>query len=340
MGRNVTREIRVGSIIILALAIIVSVVFTLGGDQKIFGRKAKYQILFNSTYGLYKGDPVLLTGVEIGNVSKIGFPDKIETLKILVEIEVNQGVCSRIREDTKARIGSASLVYGKVVELSMGSPDTPPLPEGAFIETVEKGGFSAVVDTTSLALEELRSVISKIDRGEGIIGALLTESDESQAMVENLALSTQRLSNVLGHLDEGRGPLGSLLSDSTDFQQTVVDFQIATEDLKEIVENLRDNRSVLGRLINDAEYGEILTDDLARTIHSLASITAKIDTGRGSIGGLINDRELYTALEDVLFGIRKSSIAKWAIRNRRKAGEKERQREEEQKEKEKEMKQE
>ena len=39
MGRNVIREIRVGGIIILALAIIISIVFTLGGDQKIFGRK-------------------------------------------------------------------------------------------------------------------------------------------------------------------------------------------------------------------------------------------------------------------------------------------------------------
>jgi len=36
----------------------------------------------------------------------------------------------------------------------------------------------------------------------------------------------------------------------------------------------------------------------------------------------INDPGLYRGVEDVVFGVRKSSVATWLIRNRRKAGEK------------------
>jgi phospholipid/cholesterol/gamma-HCH transport system substrate-binding protein len=315
-------EIKVGGVIIAALAIMIGAVFTLSGKQKLFGGKTKYKILFNSTNGLYEGDPVLLTGVEVGNVSRIGFPEEIEKMKILVEIEVTKDVSSRIRKDTRAKIGAASLIYGKLVELTMGSSDEPIINEGEFIKTYESKGYSAIVDSTSSVLENLGSVFTKLDRGDGLLGLLLNEPLGIKQVVHNLSLSTQRLSSLLTRLDNGKSPLGSLLSDTTDFHQTVEDFKTATSDLKDITTNLRGNKSVLGKLINDSEYGEALTNDLRSTFHSLASITAKIDTGKGSIGGLINDKGLYYGLENVVLGIEKSSLTKWIIRGRRKSGEK------------------
>ena len=62
------REVRVGAVIGLGVIIIVAFVFAIGGQRKMFGDKVTYKILFDSTSGLFEGDPVLLTGVEIGNV--------------------------------------------------------------------------------------------------------------------------------------------------------------------------------------------------------------------------------------------------------------------------------
>ena len=125
MKKKYIREIKVGIVIVIALAIIIGFVFTLGDNESFFSSKIHYQILFNSTAGLYEGDPVLLTGVEVGNVTNIGFPEDLNTKKIYVEIGVEKAVSNRIRKDSRAVVGSASLVYGKVVELSIGSPDQP-----------------------------------------------------------------------------------------------------------------------------------------------------------------------------------------------------------------------
>ena len=65
-----------------------------------------------------------------------------------------------------------------------------------------------------------------------------------------------------------------------------------------------------------------MTNDLASTLSHLASITAKIDSGQGAVGQLINDPSIYHGLQDVVLGMEQSSMTRWLIQNRRKAGEK------------------
>lgn len=322
MKYQYTREIRVGAVIVVSLAIIIGFVFTLGGNSNFFGSKLHYEILFNSTAGLYEGDPVLLTGVEVGNVASIGFPDDLKQKKIMVEITVDKSVGSRIREDTRASVGSASIVYGKVVELSIGSQEMPMIPNGGRIETVEKSSFYAVVDSTQQMMGGIQSVIAKIDQGEGMLGMLVNEPMELKKTLHHLSVSSQRLSAILEKLEHGRGPMGSLLSDSVEFRHTLRELQTAVADLKDVSRSLNSEKTVLGRLISDEAYGKSVTGDLEKTLHALANITTKIDTGEGSAGMFINNPELYAGLQDVVLGVKSSKLTRWMIQNRRKAGEK------------------
>ena len=324
MTKRGLKEIRVGIVIIAALVIIVGFVFFIGGDQTTFGGKVKYQILFDSTAGLYEGDPVLLTGVEVGNVTSVNFPEDLELKKILVEIEVRKDVTKRIRKDTRARIGSASLVYGKVVELTIGSPIEPQLEPGSLIETSGAGGYGAIIDSTNTVLSGMRRVLDKVDRGEGMLGLMLNEPMGMQETLHNLSLATERVSILLNRVEQGDGMLGAMVSDSVEFKKTLNDLKLAVDDLQGVTENLNGQESLMGRLINDKEYGRRVSDDLERAIGSIANITMKVDTSSGTLGALINDPELYIGLQDVVLGIQNSSISKWFIHNRRKAGEKER----------------
>jgi phospholipid/cholesterol/gamma-HCH transport system substrate-binding protein len=321
MKFHMTRELRVGSFILAAIAIILVVVFTIGGSQKLFGDRPSYRIQFGSTAGLYEGDPVLLTGVEVGNVSHIGFPEALDEKRIVVEIAVQKDASKRIRQDSRARIGSASIVYGKVVLLSMGSPERPPIPAGGFIPADESSSMNAIFDSTSLVIEGLSRVISKIDRGQGAIGTILNEPLELRKTLHNLSIASDRLVRILDRLDRGRGTLGALMSDSTaDFRKTVRDVQSAAADLRTVAANLKGEEGALGRLINDPDYMRGTLDDLRSAANSLARVSAKLDTGAGTLGLLINDPELYDGLRDVVIGTKKSTVAKWLIRNRRKAG--------------------
>lgn len=321
MKRRYIREMKVGLVIVLAMVIIIGFVFTLGGNESFFRSKMHYQILFSSTAGLYEGDPVLLIGVEVGNVSSIGFPKDLNTKKIVVEIGVDKDVSKRIRRDSRAMVGSASLVYGKVVELTIGSPEQPLIPDGGWIETIEKSNLNAVFDSTRQVMGGIQSVINKIDRGEGVLGMLLNHPMEMQQTFHHLSQSSEKLSMILQRLEQGKGPMGSLLSDSLEFNETINDLQDAAADLKQVTLSLKSRNTVLGRFINDEKYGMSLTDDLKKTLQALANITTKIDTAEGSAGLFVNDPELYIGLQDVVYGVERSKLTKWMIRNRRKAGE-------------------
>jgi phospholipid/cholesterol/gamma-HCH transport system substrate-binding protein len=321
MNRKPSKEIRVGAFVFAALAVITMVVFMLGGESRLFVRKAGYKIQFRSTTGLFEGDPVLLTGVEVGNVTGIGFPKDLKDKKIVLDIAVDHAVSVRIRKDTRAKIGSASLIYGKVVELSMGSLDEPLIPEGGFIPAEEGSRYQAIVDSTGLMLEDARRILSKINRGDGALGIMLNRPMELPATLHHLSLSTERLSLLLDRMNRGQGPLGAVLTDSADYKKTLRDLQKSVSDLRAVTSGLSGSRTVMGKLINDLQYGDEVMKDLRSAVRSLASITAKIDTGRGTLGWLINDPELYIGLQDVVAGTQNSKIARWMIQNRRKAGE-------------------
>jgi len=326
-----SKEIRVGAFILAAILIVLFVVFSIGGSQKLFGDKVRYKIQFASTSGLFDGDPVLLTGVEIGNVSRIGFPDNLSERKIIVEISVQKNAARRIRKDSRARLGSASIVYGKVVQITMGSRGQPAIPAGDFIPADESSTMSAIVDSTTLVIEGLHRVISKLDRGQGAFSTILNEPLELRRTLHNLSVASDRLVSILNRIERGKGALGALTSDSTDFGKSLRDIQTVAADLRAVTSNLRNGEGALGRLINDPRYGRETMNDLRNAVRSLASVTAKIDTGAGTLGLLVNDRELYDGLRDVVVGTKNNKIAKWMIQNRRKAGEQERRDAEEEK---------
>jgi phospholipid/cholesterol/gamma-HCH transport system substrate-binding protein len=324
MGKRRIEEIAVGGFVVVAIVVILGFVFFLGGRDVLFRHQVKYKILFNSTTGLYQGDPVLLTGVEVGSVSRIAFPDEIAVQKILVEIAVSKDAASRIRKDTRAQVGSASLVYGKVVALTMGSSGQPVIPPDGFIETDDRGGISAIVDSTQKFLSDLHAIASKIDGGKGALSVLLNDPLEMHQTLHNLSASSAALSVLLDRIQRGRGPAGAIFADSVDFRKTILDFQTSAADLQTVARNLKTGRGAAGRLLSDGAYGDSLSANLASTVRCLASVAAKLDTGSGTLGRLLNDGELYQGLSDVVLGVKKNSVARWLINNRRKAGESER----------------
>ena len=320
--RDHKKEVRVGILITLGLVIIVGAVFSVGGSGDLFGKKVRYVVYFNSTNGLYKGDPVLLTGVEVGNVIDISFPEDLRTMKIKVVLEVSSDAAKRVRADTRATVASASIVYGKVVELTMGSFDQPQIPDGGEIPAGDKAGINSILSSTSDVMLDIKNVMKKISKGDGALGMILNDESQLQKLVDNLNNASNSLAVLLSRTEKGEGAFGVLMSDSLKVHGAVENLTIAAENLKKLSKKLQSKKTLFGKFVNDEKYGEKVSADLDRLVSSIANISAKIDTGNSSAAMLINDNALYRGLEDVVFGIKKSKLATWYIRSKRKSGEK------------------
>src|SRR5436305_7438863 len=180
MSRPGAQTARVGFLVFVALAILVATIMSLGGEQKFWERKVRYEMHFARTNGLQVGAPVSLTGVAIGSVVDMRFPSDPAAAYIEVEIGVTSNVAPRLRENSVATIRTYGLLGDRYIELTAGSPDAAPVPPGGLLSSIDPIDYEAVLgqsaDIATNTVEvtaSLQDVLRAIRRGERLLGALV-----------------------------------------------------------------------------------------------------------------------------------------------------------------------
>src|SRR3990172_1245163 len=134
--RQVALQTRVGAFLLTALIVLLTLVYFLGRSGQYFEAKYFVNAEFEGVGGLVDGATVRLAGVPVGRVSKISLPAE-NGGRIRVVLGLTKKVQNRIRKDSVARIETLGLLGDKIVEISLGSPEAPPLKEGETIRTQE-----------------------------------------------------------------------------------------------------------------------------------------------------------------------------------------------------------
>jgi len=299
--------LRVGILMSVALATLMMGLFLIGKGKGLLQRNVHYRIHFSRTNGLLVGAPVALTGVNVGSVTDITFPQDSEARYIDVEIEARRHVVSRIREDTIASIRTQGVLGDKYVELTAGTPTAPAREPGTVIPEMDPIDYEAVLgqsgDIVTNFVEltaSLRSILQAIDRGEGLLGAVVRNRDQGeltfadvQQAVSNIAEITAYMESILASVERGEGLIGALVRDTDTAQGVLLGLTRAAENLDQFTGRLNSSHGLLPRLLEDEEYGARVLADLETTTRSLADLTSRMSRGEGTLGALIQDRTLY-----------------------------------------------
>jgi phospholipid/cholesterol/gamma-HCH transport system substrate-binding protein len=316
--------LRVGMLISVALATLMLGLLMIGEQQNFLERKVRYHIHVTRTNGLLVGSPVALTGVNIGSVSAISFPDDPAVRYIDVEIEVTRRVAPRIRRDTTASIHTQGVLGDKYVELSAGSLTEPPRDPDTVIPAVDPINYEAVLgrsgDIVTNIVEltgSLNNILQAVDRGEGLLGAIVRNTEEGemafgdvQQAVANIAALTAHMERMLAAVDRGEGLIGALVHDTDKAQGILADLTRAAENLDAFTERLSASQGLVIRLLEDEALGERVLSNVDIAAESLADVSSKISRGEGTLGLLVNDPTLYNEATAFVATTRKS----WAFR--------------------------
>ncbi len=370
-----SRDLAVGAMFSLALVILALGVMAVGGDSGLFFARSEYRIRFPTTDGLLVGAPVRIAGVEVGTVSGVALPTDPGRVGIEVGVQIDSAYAERVREDSTAALRILQMLTNeKFVEIIPGSLDKAELASGSEIPTLHEPEFfergEAIAENLNEVAVSLRQILGSLERGDGLIGQMLSEPDFGQEGLESLRGTLDNAEELTRGLLEGRGTLGRLLKDD-EVSGTLDELRVAVEGFASLMETmgrqegalgemirddgagermiadasgaaaamlrlterLESNEGFAGRLLNDTEYSEALAADLRSTLHNVAEITDKINRGEGTLGALVNERVLYDGAEDVIAGVDDSKFARWLLRHYRKKGVKsqEKQRNQEQK---------
>ena len=371
------REARVGLVILVAVLVLAAGIFLIGSKNNLFKAKIRYYVQFNSVSGLKRGSPVQLDGVDVGTIEKVVLSGDPQKTQIRVWIHIDEEYAARIRGPvnpnglaknqvaSRARIKTLGLLGDKYIDINSGSSVYPPIPEEGEIPAAQPTNVDAliasgedVMDNVVEISHSLNRILQRMERGEGILGQLTSDTPEGRRLQSSLVNTSESLERIAGTIEHGKGPLPRLLNDRamadqlaasvdrfqglldqaqhgpgllpgllndpssrTEFNETLATLHKVAQDLQGFTADLQSNDdALLQRLVKDKEYGREITEQLRQFVKNLNDVSAKLDRGDGTAAKLINDPKIYDAVNDVLVGVNQSRLLRWLIRNRQKKG--------------------
>ena len=304
MPRRPARDLTVGVVAALALAVLAFAIMAVGGESRLFAPKTVYRVNFPQTEGLVVGSPVKLAGVEVGAVTDIHLPTDPAAVGIEVTIGVDRRYAARVREDSQAAQRILQLVSReKYVEITPGSPDAAPLPQGSVIPLLEETALLEQGQDIAQNLSEitlsLRQILAPLVRGEGLLGEMIHNPEFGKEGLAWLVGTFENLEALTGQLREGRGFVGRALYDE-EFSSTIDDLSRGIESFASLMESLGGEDQSLGELLQKEGVVQQAMQDLRDAAASLKRTADRLESHEGLVGRLLNDPEYSRQLADDL----------------------------------------
>jgi phospholipid/cholesterol/gamma-HCH transport system substrate-binding protein len=293
MASRPARDLTVGVVAALGLAILAAATMAVGGNARLLGGRASYRVVFPNTVGLVEGSPVLMAGVQIGVVTDIQLPTDPGEPGILVRMGIESKYTGRVRGDSQAALRISQYLSGeKYIEITPGDPGQEVLAEGALIPLKEESGVIEQGMDIAENLEDitisLRQILGPLERGEGVLGEMLQNPDFGREGLESLGGAVENLEDLTGRIRRGQGFVGRAMVDPA--------FAARIDDLSRAIEGFAGIATCLGPA--EGSLCEILAKDgdlqaaiaeLRQGAASLRSLTDKLDSTEGLLGKLLND---------------------------------------------------
>ena len=313
------RTLRVGVFLLIGLAAFLGMIYALGARARLFEPRFTISAEFTEVGGLVEGATVRLAGVQIGRVSGVELPAQPGG-KVRVDMTIARQFGDRVRRDSVARIETQGLLGDKIVEISVGSPNAPPvrpkdviaardpfdigrvMNESAQVvksisaladslretaQVLNQSGLiqeaSATVQSARRITDQVGRIVGEVERGKGWAHALIYEEPAALRRVNELVATTQAL---LERVQRGEGAAGVLTSEQS--AAAARRFVAAMDRLSRVVEQPSTQDGVLPALLFDPKYRPVL-DDLRVVAHNLRDVSDRLAGGRGTLGGLIKD---------------------------------------------------
>src|SRR5271169_2628512 len=183
-----SQNLRLGTFIIVTLAILATGVFLIGSRESMFRSGYKVRADFENVAGLNEGADVRVGGIRKGSVKSIQLP-KQPNGKVVVLMDLEKDTQAIVKMDSVADIKSEGMLGDKYIEISFGSMEAATLRGGETIGTRPPidisdlfGKANQILDTTQGALDNVKNATSnisdisaKINTGQGTVGALIND---------------------------------------------------------------------------------------------------------------------------------------------------------------------
>ncbi|HEX8697472.1 MAG TPA: MlaD family protein [Myxococcaceae bacterium] len=343
---------RAGLFVALGLALAGVVVFFIGQENRLFEEQHVYRAFFPNVEGLTEESPVWIGGLEVGRVVGIAFSEESADQRIEVRIQVTKKYANRVREDSVVRLSSLGVLGEKAVDITIGDPKLPAMPDGSELRTGSSGDLNSLMRAAGQVMDDskaisrslrvaveayadpqlaqdvagtmhsLRALLEEIEKGEGVLHALIYDKEAGRQVREVLASTAhaaQRMDGAVSHVEAlleevrtGDGTAHALIY-GKEGTQALSELGAAAGQLAGLIEDAK--KSPNGA-VHQLVYGDArgMFADLGSAAADLKKITSTVANGEGTVGGLISDPTVYEDLRQVLGNVKRNRILRSLVR--------------------------
>jgi len=288
-------QLRVGTMVIVSLAILAVGIFFISGEVGFFTRKYTLITYLTGAAGLREGAQVRLAGVAVGAVKQVQispYPDPRRAVEVIMTVP--RSYQKEIRADSVASIRTAGLLGDSYVDITRGSGSRPDIPdhgvlkssEGAEINQVVQNADDVIVNLRVLSAQ-LNSITAQMQSGKGLIGKLLYD----QTLYNHLNKTADTLDQMVTRLDEGKGSLGRLIADETLYNS----LSATVDHLNKMLDDMQHGPGSFAKLV----YDPTVYNNLNHMVAQADSLIDNINQGHGTLGKLATDSQLYDRANQV-----------------------------------------
>ena len=290
-------QLRVGITVIIASLTLGFLLFLMSGTSGLLTPRITVKAYFDNAEGLRPGAPVRLSGVDIGNVSRIRIVSSKD--KQLTPVEVTMKISTKyndsMRRDSEISLETAGVLGETYLDIDSSQAVGGLLQDGDTLSTQVHPDFNQVVRASQSTLQNMDALLKRADRilafaesGKGSLGKLIYDP----TLYNRFSLTIADFQKIVEQVGNGEGSLGRLISRNDAYDK----FLATLDKMNSIIDDMQQGKGTAGRFLKDPSIYNNAND----TIANLKKITDDINAGKGTIGKLSKDEELAKNLDTTL----------------------------------------
>ncbi len=283
---KISNETKVGALTSIAIAILFIGYSFLKGNN-VFSSENTFYTEYDNVDGLAVSKPVLVSGFQIGRVSKLTLQPNG---KIRTEFKINNDY--DIPSNTVARIVSADLLGSKAIVFELGNSTTMARSGDPLLSDVQAN----LMEKVEPLQKKIENLVEKLDSVLSGVNSVLDDGFQRdfKSSVHSISVSLKNLEKITSDVD------GLMGSEKNRLANIMANLESITNNFKNNNAKINNILGNLDSLSSDLSKTEIKAtiDNANQAMRDVQAITNKINSGEGSIGLLIHDEKLYNNLNN------------------------------------------
>lgn len=269
-------------------------IFMMTGTGGWLTHKIVIKSFFDNAQGLRVGAPVRLSGVDIGNVTRIQIAEGRTADPVEVIMKVNTKYGFSLRKDSVTILSTAGVLGETFVDIDSSIAKGPKVNDGDTLAARDQPQIQDVVRASQGTLQNLDALIKRTDRiiayiesGQGSIGKVIYDP----GLYDRLNATVGQFKGLMDDVQSGKGSIGPLLTSDEAYKKAIA----AIDKINLMIDDLQAGKGTVGKLLKDPE----LYDNTNKTVANVRQLTDDMNAGKGALGKFTHDQEFANRLQTI-----------------------------------------